>query len=140
MTILVRPADWHCERSSIRTIREKVFVQEQKVPTELEWDDQEESAQHFLVFLDEKVVGTGRLTKEGKVGRMAISKTVRGQGLGAQLLRAICDYAQQSGYHRIYLHAQQHAEGFYTKAGFCKEGSVFYEAGIPHIKMARELR
>ncbi|WP_299581122.1 GNAT family N-acetyltransferase [uncultured Microbulbifer sp.] len=139
MAILVRPADWNSESDSIRAIRETVFVLEQKVPAELEWDDQEGDAQHFLVFKNERAVGTGRLSKDGKVGRMAISKSDRGEGLGAQLLQVICEYAEQRGYPNIYLHAQQHAQGFYAKAGFSAQGEIFHEAGIPHLKMVLEL-
>ncbi|WHI49355.1 GNAT family N-acetyltransferase [Microbulbifer sp. MLAF003] len=138
MDTLIRPAEWNSERERIRAIREAVFVREQNVPMELEWDDQEESAQHFLVFRTGIPVGTGRLTTDGKIGRMAISKAARGLGLGAQLLIAICNHAKQHGYRKVYLHAQQHAKGFYAKAGFTTEGPVFYEAGIPHIKMLQE--
>ncbi|MFA0812106.1 GNAT family N-acetyltransferase [Microbulbifer epialgicus] len=139
MAIFVRPADWQTERDSIRAIRQAVFVEEQKVPADLEWDNQEESSQHFLVFQGGAAVGTGRLTQAGKIGRMAIDKKVRGQGLGAELLKAIFEYAQQQGYRQIFLHAQQQAQGFYSKAGFSAEGKVFFEAGIPHIKMVQNL-
>ncbi|WP_444925185.1 GNAT family N-acetyltransferase [Microbulbifer sp. DLAB2-AF] len=139
MAALVRPADWQKEQDSIRTIREAVFVQEQKVPACLEWDNQEESSQHFLVLNGDVAVGTGRLSKNGKVGRMAIMPFARGKGLGAQLLKAICDFAKQQGFRSVYLHAQQHAEGFYIRSGFIPEGETFYEANIPHIKMIRQL-
>ncbi|QFT54739.1 GNAT family N-acetyltransferase [Microbulbifer sp. THAF38] len=139
MAVLVRPADWQKEQESIRAIREAVFVQEQKVPADLEWDNLEESSQHFLVFNEGVAVGTGRLGKNGKIGRMAIKQSARGLGLGAQLLNCICDYAKQRGLFNIYLHAQQHAQGFYTRGGFIAEGEIFYEAGIPHIKMVRQL-
>ncbi|MCO1334321.1 GNAT family N-acetyltransferase [Microbulbifer sp. OS29] len=139
MRELVRHASWNSDRHRIRTIREAVFIQEQQVPADLEWDEQEETAEHFLVFSDNIAVGTGRLTPDGKIGRMAIKKSSRGLGLGAELLKVICHHALQNGYQRVYLHAQQHAEGFYVRSGFIVEGTIFYEAGIPHIKMVKEL-
>ncbi|SHE63240.1 hypothetical protein SAMN04487965_0309 [Microbulbifer donghaiensis] len=137
MATIIRPADWATERASIRAVREEVFIREQKVDPDIEWDDQEETAQHFLVLEDGVAVGTGRITAAGKIGRMAILKSVRGSGLGFRLLEAICEYAREAGVNRVYLHAQRHAEGFYSKAGFVADGPEFVEANIPHIKMVR---
>ncbi|MDP5208944.1 MULTISPECIES: GNAT family N-acetyltransferase [unclassified Microbulbifer] len=139
MAIVVRTANWHSERSTIRTIRETVFVREQKVPADLEWDTLEESAQHFLVFEDGVAIGTGRLTAGGKIGRLAIKKSARGLGYGAQLLETICEHARHLGHQRVYLHAQQQAQGFYSRSGFVVEGDIFSEANIPHIRMVRDL-
>ncbi|WHI47454.1 GNAT family N-acetyltransferase [Microbulbifer sp. JMSA004] len=139
MPIAIRLADWNIDRDAIRSIREAVFVQEQQVPADLEWDDQEETSQHFLVFRETIPVATGRLTQGGKIGRMAVQKSSRGSGIGAQLLQAICEQAKVQNFQQVHLHAQQHAEGFYLQAGFEVEGDMFYEAGIPHIKMVRSL-
>ncbi|WP_444930878.1 GNAT family N-acetyltransferase [Microbulbifer sp. SSSA002] len=139
MSIAIRPADWNTDRKAIRSIREAVFVQEQQVPADLEWDDQEETSQHFLAYSEALPVATGRLTKEGKIGRMAVQKSSRGLGVGAKLLHAICEHARQQNHQHLYLHAQQQAQGFYLRAGFEVEGEVFYEAGIPHVKMVRTL-
>lgn len=137
MTLEIRPADWTRERAQIRSVREAVFVREQQVAPDIEWDDQEDSAQHFLVLRDGVAIGTGRLLPSGKIGRMAILKIERGSGLGARLLVHICEFAQRRGATSVYLHAQCHAEDFYRKAGFLAEGEVFSEANIPHVKMVR---
>lgn len=137
MATIIRPADWSTERALIRAVREEVFIREQMVDPAIEWDDQEETAQHFLVLQEQLPVGTGRITAAGKIGRMAVLKSVRGSGLGFRLLEAICAHARESGIRQVYLHAQRHAEGFYRKADFVAEGDEFVEANIPHIKMVR---
>jgi predicted GNAT family N-acyltransferase len=134
----IRTADWQSDRELIRAVRDAVFIQEQKVDPAIEWDDQEDSAQHFLVFGNGSAVGTGRLLRSGKIGRMAILQALRGNGLGRRLLDKICEHARALGFSSVYLHAQRHAEGFYRKSGFVPVGEEFLEAGIPHIKMVRE--
>ncbi|WP_323844405.1 GNAT family N-acetyltransferase [Microbulbifer magnicolonia] len=137
MTTIIRAADWNDDRVLIRQIREAVFIREQKVDPAIEWDDQEESAQHFLAMNGAEPLGTGRITASGKIGRMAVVKSARGSGLGFRLLEFICDYARGRGFDSVYLHAQTHAEGFYRKAGFVPAGEEFIEADIPHIRMVR---
>lgn len=137
MATTIRPADWNTDRAAIRAVREAVFIREQKVDPAIEWDEQEESAQHFLVLEGDSPVGTGRITGSGKIGRMAVLQSARGSGIGLRLLESICAYARQAGLHSVYLHAQRHAEDFYRKAGFVAEGDEFIEADIPHIKMVR---
>ncbi|WP_299943485.1 GNAT family N-acetyltransferase [uncultured Microbulbifer sp.] len=139
MAAVIRTANWHSERSAIRSIRDAVFVREQKVPADLEWDTLEESARHFLVFKDGEAIGTGRLTADGKIGRLALIKSARGLGYGAKLLETICEHAQTLGHQRVYLHAQQQAQGFYSRVGFVVKGDIFSEANIPHIRMVRDL-
>ncbi|GAB2520459.1 GNAT family N-acetyltransferase [Microbulbifer agarilyticus] len=139
MSLFVRLADWHTDRNAIRGIRQKVFVEEQNVPPELEWDELEETAQHFLVYLDSKAIGTGRLTGGGKIGRMAIQREARGHGAGLELLQRICKFAGLSGQKNVYLNAQVHAIPFYAKAGFVPVGDEFMEAAIPHVRMERTL-
>ncbi|MBN8431523.1 MULTISPECIES: GNAT family N-acetyltransferase [Microbulbifer] len=135
MSLFVRLADWQSDRDAIRSVRQKVFVEEQQVPPELEWDEFEESAQHFLIYHDNKPIGTGRLTGGGKIGRMAILKEARGLGAGLELLQRICKFARVSGQKNVYLNAQVQAVPFYEKAGFAKSGDEFMEAGIPHVRM-----
>ena len=137
MSLFVRLADWQTDRDAIRSIRQKVFVDEQHVPPELEWDELEESAQHFLVYYENKPIGTGRLTGGGKIGRMAILKNARGLGAGLELLRRICKFAGLSGQKNVYLNAQVQAIPFYEKAGFVAAGDEFMEAGISHVRMER---
>ncbi|MFC6631705.1 GNAT family N-acetyltransferase [Microbulbifer taiwanensis] len=137
METLIRAADWNGDREQIRAVREAVFILEQNVDPAIEWDDQEETAQHFLALQGGEPVATGRITRTGKIGRMAVVKSQRGSGLGFRLLEFICEHARQNAHQSVYLHAQCHAEGFYRKAGFTAEGEEFTEAGIPHIKMVR---
>lgn len=135
MSLFVRLADWQTDRDTIRGIRQKVFVEEQQVPEDLEWDELEESAQHFLIYQSNKAIGTGRLTGGGKIGRMAILKDARGNGAGLELLKRICKFARVSGQKNVYLNAQVHAVPFYEKAGFAVTGEEFMEADIPHVRM-----
>ena len=135
----IRTANWESDREQIRSVRDAVFIREQNVDPQIEWDDQETSAQHFLVLCDGAAVGTGRITTAGKIGRMAILRSARGSGFGLRLLKSICAFAREKQFHSVYLHAQCHAEGFYRRAGFEPEGEIFHEAGIPHIRMARSL-
>lgn len=137
MSLIVRLADWDTDRNSIRNIREQVFIQEQKVPAELEWDSLETSAQHFLVLHEGEAIGTGRITSSGKIGRMAVKKSARGIGAGQLLLENICGYAHSQGLTKVYLNAQCRACNFYQKLGFVSVGTVFDEANIPHIRMER---
>lgn len=139
MSLFVRLADWQADHDAIRAIRHKVFVEEQQVPPELEWDQHEASAQHFLVFYNDKPIGTGRITADGKIGRMAIMPQSRGLGAGLQLLQFICKFARAEGQKSVYLNAQCHAEPFYAKAGFAVEGETFMEAGIAHVRMTKKL-
>ncbi|WP_160153646.1 GNAT family N-acetyltransferase [Microbulbifer sp. ALW1] len=135
MSLFVRLADWQTDKATIRDIRQKVFVEEQKVPADLEWDEHEETAQHFLIYHHNKAIGTGRLTGGGKIGRMAILKEARGLGAGLELLKRICKFARISGQKNAYLNAQVHAIPFYEKASFTVTGEEFMEADIPHVRM-----
>ena len=135
MSLFVRLADWNSDYDTIRFIRQRVFVEEQSVPVDIEWDEHEASAQHFLVFHNDKAVGTGRITGEGKIGRMAILPEARGIGAGLQLLKFICKFARAEGQKCVYLNSQSHAIPFYAKAGFATVGDEFIEANIPHMRM-----
>lgn len=137
MTVEIRAADWQRERQAIRSVRDAVFIREQGVDPAIEWDESDDTAQHFLVLRNGAAVGTGRLAGSGKIGRMAVLQSERGSGLGFRLLEQICACAHERGFTRVYLHAQCHAEGFYRRAGFVAEGAPFVEAAIDHIRMVR---
>jgi predicted GNAT family N-acyltransferase len=132
---LVEVVRWDQEKETLRSIRGKVFIEEQNVPQEIEWDDQDENATHFLLTQNTVALACGRLLPNGKVGRMAVLKDQRGKGLGRQLLDYMVEYARSKGMSRLYLHAQQHAADFYQNAGFATFGDAFEEAGIPHLAM-----
>ncbi len=128
--------DWDSVRDHAQALRIEVFVVEQGVPVELEWDEADEVSIHAVAYDEEgQPVATGRLLPDGHVGRMAVRKSARRQGIGAEVLRALLDEARRLGYGELVLHAQTHATGFYLQHGFKLEGEEFMEAGIPHFRM-----
>lgn len=129
--------DWSTHMDKLRAIRQRVFIEEQSVPLDLEWDGLDEEATHFLALNEMGLaLGTARLlTSTGQIGRMAVIKEQRGRDIGRQLLKAAVERAVEVGLQRVFLHAQTHAEGFYRKSGFLPFGAEFMEAGIPHIEM-----
>lgn len=132
---------WATAQAAARTVRNEVFIVEQKVPVELEWDDMDTVSQHAIVCAaDGTPVGTGRLLPDGHIGRMAVVATYRGQGIGSAILDALIRIAMVRGDRTAVLHAQRSAEGFYRRHGFSPEGQPFVEAGIDHIMMRRRFR
>lgn len=140
MAVRIETTDYAMARPAIDSIRIQVFIEEQGIPAELEWDDQDASASFVLAYdTNNQVIGTGRLLADGRIGRMAVSKPWRGQGVGIALLDRLLEMAKQQGLRQVYLSAQTSATGFYQKAGFCSVGTIYQEAGIPHQKMHRLL-
>lgn len=143
-SIEIKQCDWQTTKAKLRAIRSEVFIEEQNVPVELEWDDKDETATHFLVTLDDTPIGCARIIDitpsdagihQAAIGRMAILKTHRGQGYGLALLDALISYCKQAGFTHIVLAAQCHAIGFYQQLGFEPEGDIFMDAGIEHRRM-----
>ncbi len=133
-------ADWASERETLLAIRFAVFVHEQGVPPELEEDAQDAEALHLLALSpDGQAIGTGRLLANGHIGRMAVHRDWRGQGVGSALLRTLLAEARGAGLRSVFLNAQCTAEPFYRRFGFQPEGEVFDDAGIPHRRMVRML-
>lgn len=131
---------WEDARERSGAIRYNVFVEEQGVPVELEWDDMDASSWHALAFVEDgTAVATGRLLPDGHIGRMAVLKMARGMGVGGRVLEALMAKAAELGYPELILNAQTHAERFYARAGFERCGDEFEEAGIPHIEMRKRL-
>ncbi|MFM8551490.1 MAG: GNAT family N-acetyltransferase [Nitrospiraceae bacterium] len=143
MAIRVELVEWTKAHKAIRHIRDTVFVREQGVPLELEWDGQDPLCRHVLAWNDQgEPIGTGRLYREGmqaRLARMAVLKEYRGRGVGRALLRALLAAAEEQGLIRVYLSAQVPAIGFYEKAGFSVTGELFQDAGMPHRPMALTL-
>ena len=124
------------------TIRIKVFVEEQLVPLEEERDAYDDTALHFGVFVEDKMVGTGRVVlidKKGKIGRVAILPEYRGFGIGTKLMETILRTCEEQGLTEAFLGAQLQALDFYGKLGFSAEGPIFDDGGIPHRLMRRSL-
>jgi predicted GNAT family N-acyltransferase len=136
---IVRPVNWDATRDKLRAVRHSVFVEEQHVPEDLEWDDADERAYHVLATSSDGVpIGTGRLKLDCHIGRMAVLKGWRGRGVGGTILQSLIAYAEKEGCEIVRLHAQTHAIPFYARYGFTPVGEEFDEAGIPHRLM--ELR
>lgn len=126
--------------AELRTVREIVFVQEQNVPVDEEWDMLDPHCVHVLArALDGTPIGTGRLTPEHKIGRMAVLPEWRGKGVGDALLLALIGEAQLRGWRELALNAQVSAIDFYARHGFVPYGERFWEAGIEHQAMHRTL-
>ncbi len=133
-------ADWQQHMNELCGIRRAVFIEEQQVPEELEWDEHDANSFHVLALATNgDPMGTGRLKNDGQIGRMAVSKAWRGRGVGSAILRRLIAQARATGMSRVYLHAQTSAIDFYRKFDFGCEGDVYLEAGIPHQNMTLDL-
>ena len=122
----------------LKNIREKVFIQEQKVTPQLEWDGMDEKAIHFLVFNDKAAIGCARaivIKDHMQLGRMAVLKEYRGQGIGSALLEKAMTIAKLNQLSAIYISAQCHAIDFYKKFGFEITSDIYLDAEIPHRDM-----
>ena len=138
--IQVEVRDWPAAAPFARPVRFEVFCLEQGISEALEMDHHDASSRHALAR-DERgtVLGTGRLLPDGHIGRMAVTKSVRGQGIGALILEALVKEASQRGIRQVILNAQLSAAGFYQRFGFEPQGEVFTEAGIEHRSMTKRL-
>ncbi|MEU3398313.1 GNAT family N-acetyltransferase [Streptomyces filamentosus] len=149
----VREAAGEEDRERCFAVRREVFVEEQGVPRELEYDAYDATAVHVLAVREDGLpLGTGRLlhgadatgktgadASVGSLGRLAVSRAARGLGVGAALVRAIEDAARGRGLAAVDLHAQTHALGFYERLGYVAYGGEFPDAGIPHRAMRKAL-
>lgn len=140
----VRVGDWAALGPHASAIRTEVFVREQRIPAEMEWDAADGECVHAVAYNRFGLpLATGRLLQHvpgvAKIGRMAVSQAMRGSGVGREVLKALMAAAQARGDREVLLHAQQSAAPFYARAGFTPRGEAFEEAGIPHIEMVRAL-
>jgi len=133
--IQIRLADWGKDQAELATMRRRVFIEEQHVPEELEWDEFDDTATHFIASIDNRAIASARLKPDGQIGRMAVLAEYRHQGVGSELLYFVLQSAASLGFKQVYLHAQLAALPFYEKQGFKSQGDIFYEADIPHKKM-----
>jgi predicted GNAT family N-acyltransferase len=137
---------WHDGEPLLRAIREAVFMREQHVPAELEWDGLDNACRHALALsMKGDAIGCGRLIppRNGKspahIGRLAVLPEWRGKMVGTGVLEALLDYARSMKYPEVIVHAQAQAKPFYRRFGFEEEGERFMDAGIPHILMRLSL-
>ena len=143
---VILTADSAAHRDAAMRIRFAVFVDEQKVPPELEPDEYDADARHFLALdaATGDAVGTARLVDKGagvgKIGRVAVLAAHRGQGVGGAIMRYVLYEMRQSGYASAFLDAQVYIIPFYEALGFVAEGPVFDDAGIDHRRMTLTFR
>lgn len=140
--ITVRIADFEADNAALRAVRFTVFVDEQRVPEEIEIDDEDRRCIHVLAHDDGIPVGTGRvdIEKDGKIGRVAVLALHRRKGVGAAIMRLLHTIASENGLPRCWCHAQVSAAPFYEKLGYRIAGDEpFDEAGIPHVRMECDL-
>ncbi|MDP3121348.1 GNAT family N-acetyltransferase [Polynucleobacter sp.] len=139
--ITIETQSWLEARDTAYAIRYAVFVKEQGIPAELEIDDYDPIAEHALAFVDGECVATARIyldeqdPSKAKIGRMAVLKEFRGQGIGTALLGEAIRAGMLQGASVFELHAQQSAVSFYAKLQFKPDGAIFDEVGIPHQRM-----
>jgi YbgC/YbaW family acyl-CoA thioester hydrolase len=142
--VTLKTGGWDALGADAQRIRTEVFVQEQRIPQELEWDAADATALHAVAYNRMgEAVATGRLLPHGpgvvKIGRMAVNRVLRGGQVGRQVLHALMEAAAERGEREVTLHAQRSAEGFYRRLGFEQRGEPFEEAGIAHVEMFTRL-
>jgi predicted GNAT family N-acyltransferase len=136
----VRLADWAQDEPALRHIRRTVFIVEQSVPEELEWDGIDADCCHAIAEDDTgQAIGCARLLPDGHIGRVAVVAAWRGRGVGDALLERMLALARELGHDRVVVNAQTQVLAFYERRGFIAFGPEFEEAGIAHRAMRREL-
>ncbi|WP_219115724.1 GNAT family N-acetyltransferase [Janthinobacterium sp. UMAB-56] len=132
----IRLGDWATLGLDATAIRFEVFVDEQKVPAEIELDDMDAVCLHAVAYNDfGAAIGTGRLLPDGHIGRMAVRQPGRGTGVGGAILHLLMEKARARGDAAVVLNAQTVAAPFYARHGFVQQGEQFEEAGIAHVEM-----
>lgn len=136
----IEPAVWSVDADALRAVRTAVFIEEQNIPESEEWDADDATADHALARTRSgEPIATGRLTPDGRIGRMAVVKEWRGEGVGEAILRHLVERAAARGLRRLTLSAQTYAIPFYEKAGFAVTGAEYMECNIPHQNMQLDL-
>ncbi|MDN3556346.1 GNAT family N-acetyltransferase [Halomonas maura] len=138
-SVVIHEGDWQALGEAAGEIRRRVFIEEQAVPRDEEWDGRDPGCVHFLALVDGRALGTARLLPDGHIGRVAVLAEARGLGIGVALMEAAVEAACRRGFTAVELAAQTHALVFYERLGFRAEGEVFLDAGIPHRNMVRRL-
>lgn len=133
--LVIQEGDWESLGVAASELRRRVFIEEQQVPKDEEWDGRDADCRHFLALHQGVPVGTARLLPDAHIGRVAVLGSVRGLGIGAQLMQAAIAAARRDGHPAVELAAQTHALSFYRRLGFEAFGDEFMEAGIAHRNM-----
>jgi predicted GNAT family N-acyltransferase len=132
------------DMAAVFQIRHRVFIDEQGVDPDIEWDGEDGEAAHAVVTLDGETIGTGRLLKTDdpdvvRIGRMAVLQEHRRRGVGTAILQVLEERAATEGGEHAVLHAQTYVKAFYASHGYAEEGDPFEEAGIEHVAMSKRL-
>ncbi len=135
----VKHGRWDQLQQDAKLIRTQVFICEQGITEADEWDDQDVISQHFVIYDQDQPIATARLLQNHSVGRVAVVKAYRGQGLGQMIMLEIISYAQKQDLSILTLSSQVHAISFYEKLGFTVQGNPYDECGISHIEMTMNL-
>ena len=140
MQFTIHPVTWHDGEPLLREVREAVFIREQAVTAELEWDGLDECSHHVLALSNAgQAIGCGRILPNAHIGRIAVIPEWRGKKVGTAILEGLLAYASSKGFTEVDLDAQVHALPFYLNFGFVAEGEVFMDADIPHRKIRMKL-
>jgi len=140
--VTVNVCEWNdaTAQAALRAVRSEVFLREQGVPDELEWDDLDAMAVHVQARdAFGNAIGCGRLLPDGHIGRVAVLRHWRGKGVGTEIMQVLIALARERGHTTVRLNAQTQAMPFYVRLGFSLEGEEFLDAGIPHRHMHRRL-
>lgn len=139
-TFTVSLVSWHDGEPLLKSIRKAVFIDEQSISPELEWDGLDEDCRHALVLSSQgEAIGCGRMMADGHIGRIAVLSAWRKQKVGTAIMEALLNYARTHDYPQVDVDAQTYAVPFYKTFGFDEEGEVFLDASLPHIKMRLKL-
>ena len=131
----IRTGRWDELQNDAKLIREQVFIQEQQIAVEDEWDAEDTVSVHFVVYDQDQPIATARLLKNNSVGRVAVLKSHRGVGIGKLLMQQIIQQAKHQQREFLKLSSQVHAIQFYAGLGFKVEGEQYLDCGIPHVDM-----
>ncbi|MDN5511216.1 MULTISPECIES: GNAT family N-acetyltransferase [unclassified Acinetobacter] len=135
----IRTGSWDELQNDAKLIREQVFIQEQNIPVAEEWDAQDAVSLHFVVYDQDQPIATARLLQNNSIGRVAVLKSYRGQGIGKLLMLQIIPRAKNEQRKFLKLSSQVHAIQFYAALGFTVQGEEYLDCGIPHIDMYLKL-
>ncbi|HPV02100.1 MAG TPA: GNAT family N-acetyltransferase [Clostridiales bacterium] len=140
--VVIKKVGTKDEMEQVYGIRREVFIEEQGVPEDIEMDGRDDEAVHVLAVVDGEPAGCGRLLfgdSEARIGRVAVRKKMRRCGIGEGICKLLIALAKDKGAERIVLDAQLTAEKFYSHLGFEREGDVFMEAGMEHVRMTMKI-
>lgn len=135
----IQSGHWSELEQQAKLIRHAVFIQEQNIPQNEEWDAQDAVSLHFVVYDQDQPIATARLLENNSIGRVAVLKSYRGLGIGNVLMKHIIQVAQDQDRPMLNLSSQVHATKFYEGLGFQQKGEEYLDCGIPHVSMTMNL-